>query len=154
MPLPPVAERFLRYVQIDTQSDPDSDTTPSTEKQKDLSRLLVDELKALGVDDATMDDYGYVFGAIASTLPAQQAAQSPVVALLAHVDTAPDESGTGVKPVVHYNYDGGILKLPGDPTVTLGAITLGIFHEIRIVVFQSPVAEPHVRLLPADHAVG
>lgn len=119
MPLPPVAERFLRYVQIDTQSDPDSDTTPSTEKQKDLSRLLADELKALGVDDAYLDDYGYVFGTIPSTLPAEQAAQSPVVALLAHVDTSPDESGTGVKPVVHVNYDGGLLKLPGDPSVTL-----------------------------------
>ncbi len=119
MPLPSVAERFLRYVQIDTQSDPDSDTTPSTEKQKDLSRLLAEELKALGVDDAYMDDYGYVFGTIPSTLPAEQAAQSPVVALLAHVDTAPDESGTGVKPMVHVDYDGGILTLPGDPAVTL-----------------------------------
>ena len=109
MTLPSVAERFMRYVQIDTQSDPDSDTTPSTEKQKDLSRLLADELKALGVDDAYMDDYGYVFGTIATTLPAEQAAQAPVVALLAHVDTAPDESGTGVKPMVHGNYDGGIL---------------------------------------------
>ena len=115
MPLPAVAERFLRYVQIDTQSDPDSDTTPSTEKQKDLSRVLAEELKALGAGDAFMDDYGYVFGTIPSTLPPKQAAQMPVVALLAHVDTAPDESGTGVKPVVHYNYDGGILSLPGNP---------------------------------------
>ena len=119
MPLPSVAERFLRYVQIDTQSDPDSETTPSTEKQKDLCRLLTSELKALGFDDAYMDQYGYVFVTIPTTLPAEKAAQRPVVALLAHVDTAPDESGTGVKPVVHYNYDGSLLRLPGDPAVTL-----------------------------------
>ena len=119
MPLPSVAERFLRYVQIDTQSDPDSETTPSTEKQKDLCRLLTSELKALGFDDAYMHQYGYVFVTIPTTLPAEKAAQRPVVALLAHVDTAPDESGTGVKPVVHYNYDGSLLRLPGDPAVTL-----------------------------------
>ena len=119
MPLPSVAERFLRYVQIDTQSDPDSETTPSTEKQKDLCRMLARELKAIGVEDAYMDAYGYVFGTIPATVSADAAAQMPVVALLAHVDTAPDESGTGVKPVVHHDYDGGLVRLPGDPAVTL-----------------------------------
>ncbi len=119
MPLPSVAERFLRYVQIDTQSDPDSETTPSTEKQKDLCRMLARELKELGVEDAYMDEYGYVFGTIPATIPADEAAQKPVLALLAHVDTAPDESGTGVTPVVHYNYDGSLLRLPSDPAVTL-----------------------------------
>ena len=119
MPHPPVAERFLRYVQIDTQSDPDSDATPSTEKQKDLSRLLARELKAMGVEDATMDDYGYVFGTIPSTLSDEEAAATPVLALLAHVDTSPDESGSGVKPVVHPRYDGGVLTLPGDPSIKL-----------------------------------
>ena len=119
MPHSPVAERFLRYVQIDTQSDPDSEATPSTEKQKDLSRLLARELKAMGVEDAAMDDFGYVFGTIPSTLPDEQAAATPVLALLAHVDTSPDESGAGVKPVVHPRYDGGVLALPGDPSVRL-----------------------------------
>ncbi len=115
----PVAERFLRYVQIDTQSDPDSDATPSTEKQKDLSRLLARELKTMGVEDASMDDYGYVFGTIPSTLSDERAARTPVLALLAHVDTSPDESGSGVTPVIHPSYDGGVLTLPGDPSVRL-----------------------------------
>ncbi|HMB89197.1 MAG TPA: peptidase T [Rhodothermales bacterium] len=119
MPLPAVAERFLRYVQIDTQSDPDSEATPSTEKQKDLSRLLAQELRELGVADAEMDEYGYVFGTIPSTLPPEQAARTPTLALLAHVDTSPDASGANVKPVVHSNYDGGVLTLPGDPSVML-----------------------------------
>ena len=117
-----VAERFLRYVQIDTQSDPNSDTTPSTEKQKDLSRLLLQELQAIGIADAVMDEYGYVFGTLPATLPPDVAARTPVVALLAHVDTAPDESGTNVKPIVHKNYDGSLLRLPGDPSVTLDPV--------------------------------
>jgi tripeptide aminopeptidase len=117
--LPPVADRFLRYVQIDTQSDPNSESTPSTLKQKDLGRLLVKELLAIGVNDAFMDEHGYVFGTLHSTLPTAQAAKTPVLALLAHVDTAPDESGTNVKPLVHPNYDGGVLALPGDPSVRL-----------------------------------
>lgn len=117
--LPSVAERFLRYVQIDTQSDPNATATPSTEKQKNLGRRLVEELQALGVTDARMDDYGYVYGTLPSTLPPAQAAATPVLALLAHMDTAPDASGTDVKPIVHKNYDGGILTLPGNPSVTL-----------------------------------
>lgn len=119
MSLPPVAERFLRYVQIDTQSDPTSKTTPSTEKQKDLSRLLAEELKQLGLEDAFMDAYGYVFATVPSTLPDEEAAQAPCLALLAHVDTSPDESGASVEPVVHPNYDGRVLALPGDPSIKL-----------------------------------
>ncbi|MEM1127793.1 MAG: peptidase T [Bacteroidota bacterium] len=115
--MPPVAERFLRYVRIDTQSDPASLTTPSTEKQKDLGRLLVDELQALGLSDAIMDDHGYVFATIPP--PDGSPADLPVLALLAHVDTSPDAPGAGVTPIVHPDYDGGVLALPGDPTVTL-----------------------------------
>lgn len=117
--LPPVAQRFLRYVQIDTQSDPDSETTPSTDKQKDLGRLLVSELTALGLDDAQMDRYGYVFATLPSTLPAEVAEATPTVALLAHVDTSPDAPGANVRPVVHFAYDGQPLALPGDPSVVL-----------------------------------
>ncbi len=118
-PLPPVARRFLRYVQIDTQSDPASEATPSTEKQKDLSRLLAQELRDLGARDAAMDACGYVYATLPATLPPAQAARVPVLALLAHVDTSPDAPGAGVRPVVHRRYDGGVLRLPGDPTVTL-----------------------------------
>jgi len=93
-------ERFLRYVRIDTQSDHNSDTFPSTAKQLDLSRLLVDELRAAGIDDVELTEHGYVF----ATLPGLDGA--PTVGLLAHVDTAPDASGTNVDPQVHENYDG------------------------------------------------
>lgn len=117
--LPGVAERFLRYVRIDTQSDRASDATPSTEKQKDLGRLLASELRAMGVADAAIDDHGYVYGNLASTLPPAEAAATPAVALVAHVDTSPDEPGGPVKPIVHRGYDGSVVTLPGDPTVTL-----------------------------------
>ncbi len=107
-----VKERFLRYVQIDTQSDPQSTTCPSTEKQKDLSRILVQELKDMGITDAHLDDHGYVY----ATIPANSAKQVPVICYCSHVDTAPDCTGQGVKPLVHTNYDGGNIVLPDDPT--------------------------------------
>jgi tripeptide aminopeptidase len=117
--LPGVAQRFVRYVQIDTQSDPTSETTPSTEKQKDLSRLLAQELGDLGADDVAMDEYGYVFATIPSTLPEDVAAQTPTLALLAHVDTSPDAPGANVIPTLHPDYDGSMIRLPGNPEVTL-----------------------------------
>jgi tripeptide aminopeptidase len=117
--LPGVVERFLRYVKIDTTSDPESTTTPSTEIQKDLSRLLADELRQLGIVDADMDEYGYVFATLPSTLSEKDAASTPTVALVAHVDTAPVEPGGPVKPMIHGNYDGSVISLPGEPSVTL-----------------------------------
>ena len=114
--LPSVASRFLRYVQIDTQSDPGSQTVPSTEKQKNLSRLLVEELVALGVADAHMDALGYVYATLPATISENQL---PVIGLLAHVDTSPDESGKNVKPVIHKNYAGGGITFSGDSSVTL-----------------------------------
>ncbi len=108
-------ERFLRYVQIDTQSDPDSQTIPSTEKQKDLSRLLVKELLEIGIKDAELDQYGYVY----ATIPANTDKKVPVICFCSHVDTAPDCSGAGVKPIVHANYKGQDLVLPDDPTIVI-----------------------------------
>jgi tripeptide aminopeptidase len=106
-----VAERFLRYVTIDTQSDPDSPTTPSTGKQKDLGRLLVEELRDIGLGDAEMDEYGYVY----ATLPGNSDKAVPVVCFCSHLDTSPDAPGAGVKPRVVKNYQGGDITLPGDP---------------------------------------
>ena len=117
--LPRVVQRFLRYVQIDTQSDPTSTTVPTTEKQKDLSRLLVQELRAMGVTDAEMDEYGYVYATLPSPLPHDIAEQTPVLALIAHIDTSPDETGTGVRPLIHENYQGQVIMLPGDSSVHL-----------------------------------
>ena len=110
-----VLERFLRYVQIDTQSDPHSETFPSTEKQKNLGRLLVEELHELGVQDAHLDEYGYVY----ATLPANTAEEVPVICLCAHMDTSPDANGAGVKPIVHHNWDGSPIALPEDPSVVI-----------------------------------
>jgi len=106
-----VAERFLRYVTIDTQSDPSSVSFPSTEKQKDLGRLLVEELLAIGVNDAHLDEYGYVYASI----PANTDKQVPVICFCSHMDTAPDCSGKNVKPIVHKNYQGQDIVLPDDP---------------------------------------
>lgn len=109
------AERFMRYVQIDTQSDPQSDSYPTTEKQKNLSSLLAEELKAMGIEDAHMDEYGYVY----ATIPATSEKKVPVICFCAHVDTAPDCSGTGVKPILHTNYQGQDIVLPDDKTQVL-----------------------------------
>jgi len=105
------SERFMRYVQIDTQSDPLSTSQPTTEKQKDLSRILVEELKIMGIKDAHLDEYGYVY----ATIPATSQKKVPVICFCAHVDTAPDASGTGVKPIRHNNYRGDDIVLPDDP---------------------------------------
>jgi tripeptide aminopeptidase len=106
------AERFLRYVQIDTQSDPHATSFPSNTKQLDLSRLLVQELQAMGVSDAAMDEWGYVM----ATIPATSPKNFPVICFCAHVDTAPDCPGANVKPIVHRNYQGQDLILPDDPS--------------------------------------
>jgi tripeptide aminopeptidase len=117
-PLPPVARRFCRYVQVDTQSDPDSEAVPTTERQKDLSRLLAEELRQVGIE-AALDAAGYVYARLPSILPPEQAARLPRVGLVAHVDTSPDEPGGPVRPYVHSNYSGGALPLPGAPGLTL-----------------------------------
>lgn len=105
-----ILDRFLRYVVIDTQSDPASSAQPSTEKQKDLGRLLVTELLALGLSDAHMDEHGNVY----ATLPANTPKAVPVVCFCSHMDTAPDFTGTGVKPNVVSNYQGDDIRLTGD----------------------------------------
>ena len=108
-----ITEKFMRYVQIDTQSDPESKTFPSTEKQKKLSRLLVDELQQMGVEDAEMDQWGYVFATIPGNSPKRNI---PTVCFCSHVDTAPDCSGSDVKPILHQNYQGQDIILPDDPS--------------------------------------
>jgi tripeptide aminopeptidase len=109
------AERFLRYVQIDTQSDPLSASYPTTEKQKNLSSILAEELKKIGIVDAQMDQWGYVY----ATIPSNTNKKVPVICFCAHVDTAPDCSGTNVKPIVHKNYQGQDIVLPDDTSQVL-----------------------------------
>ncbi|MRX47735.1 peptidase T [Pedobacter puniceum] len=110
-----VVERFLRYVQIDTQSNPYSETVPSTEKQKNLGRLLVKELQEIGLQDAEMDENGYVYASI----PSNTDKQVPVIFFCSHMDTSPDCSGENVKPIIHKNYQGEDIILPDDTSVIL-----------------------------------
>ena len=114
-------ERFLRYVAVDTQSDDNAACFPSTEKQKDLSRILVAELKALGCEDAAMDEWGYVMATVPGNLPAGHAAlgKVPTLGFLAHLDTYHATPGAGVKAQVIRDYRGGDIALPGDPGQTL-----------------------------------
>ncbi len=106
-------ERFLRYVRVDTQSARDRQGSPSTPGQLDLSRMLVGELHAIGLADASLDEHGYVF----ATLPTTVESDAPVIGLIAHVDVSPDAPGAGVEPIVHRDYDGGTVRLPRGDTV-------------------------------------
>ncbi len=108
-------DRFVRYVKIDTEADPASKTSPSTEKQFDLLNLLVDELKAIGAQDVTLTSYG----AVLATLPATVQTNAPTIGLLAHVDTAPQFSGKNVKPIIHRSYAGGDITFPDDAELVL-----------------------------------
>jgi len=114
-----IAKRFMRYVQIDTQSDPQSGTHPSTEKQKNLSKILVEELHQIGIANAEMDEFGYVYATIQSN---SNKKNIPVICFCSHVDTAPDCSGTNVKPILHQNYDGEDIVLPDDKTQVLNPV--------------------------------
>ncbi len=111
-----IADRFMRYVRIDTQSDPTSTAHPTTEKQKDLSKLLLKELFGMGITDASTDEFGYVYATI---LANSDKKNIPVICFCAHVDTAPDCSGTAVKPILHRYYDGADIVLPDDTTQVL-----------------------------------
>lgn len=108
-----VEERFMKYVQIDTTADPNSETFPSSMKQKDLAKVLVEELLEIGLEDAYMDEWGYVFATIPST---SRKDTIPTICFCSHMDTAPDCSGTNVKPIVHRSWDGSPIVLPDDTT--------------------------------------
>ncbi len=142
-----VLERFLRYVRIDTQSDPHSDTYPSTEKQKNLGRLLVEELRAMGVADAGLDEYGYVY----ATLPATTGKAVPVICFCSHMDTSPDSSGRGVVPIVHRDYDGSDIVLPDDPAVVLRPSK---HPHLRDKIGHDIVTASGATLLGADNKAG
>ncbi|MBI4720980.1 MAG: peptidase T [Chitinivibrionia bacterium] len=109
-----VLTRFERYVKFDTQSKEDAEGYPSTEKQLVLCKVLAEELRAMGIGNASVDAHGYVFGTLPSNLSASDAAKVPAIGFIAHVDTSPAVSGAGVQPIVHKNYRGGDIVLPGD----------------------------------------
>jgi tripeptide aminopeptidase len=140
-------ERFLKYVKIDTQSDPESKTYPSTEKQKDLGRLLADELLQIGVVDAHMDEFCYVYGTIDSNTDKKV----PVICFCAHMDTSPDSSGKNVKPVIHSGYSGGDIVLPGDPLQTLKP---SAHPELLNQIGNDIITSDGTTLLGADNKAG
>jgi tripeptide aminopeptidase len=142
-----VTERFLRYVTIDTQSDPESPASPSTEKQKDLGRVLVTELKAIGVADAHLDDYGYVYG----TIPANTTKKVPVICFCSHMDTSPDVTGKDVKPQVLKNYRGGDITLPGD---TSQVIRFAEHPALKNQIGNDIITTDGTTLLGADNKAG
>jgi len=147
MKYPNLLENFKKYVQIDTQSDPHSTSVPSTEKQKDLARLLVEQLLGMGIVDAHMDEKGYVY----ATVPASQGLESaPAVCFCAHMDTSPEYSGKGVVPILHENYDGGDIVLPkGDIVLTTKA-----FGPLKEMKGHTIITSDGSTLLGADNKAG
>ncbi len=148
-----VAERLMRYVQIDTQSDPNSLSFPSTEKQKDLSTLLLQELLTIGLVDATMDTNGYVMATIPATIEQEKldALKLPVLCFCAHVDTAPDCSGTNVKPILHKQYNGAPIVLPDDPAQI---ITVEKYPYLKNFIGKEIITASGKTLLGADDKAG
>ena len=142
-----VLDRLLRYVVIDTQSDPSSETQPSSEKQKDLGRLLVRELREIGLSDAHLDEHGNVY----ATLPANVDKAVPVICFCSHMDTAPDFTGTHVRPQVVRNYAGGDIALPGDPS---RVIRVSDNPELKDKIGHDIVTTDGTTLLGADDKAG
>ncbi len=142
-----VAENFTRYVRIDTQSDVNSKTVPSTLKQKDLSRLLVEELLSLGIADAHLDEKGYVY----ATIPSNTEKKVPVICFCSHVDTSPDSSGTDVKPLIHKNYQGQDLVLPDDHKII---IRLSEHPDLKDQIGNDVITASGKTLLGADDKAG
>ena len=143
-----VEERFVKYVQIDTTADPISPSFPSSEKQKDLARVLVQELQEIGIKDAEMDEWGYVYATIESNSENDKA---PTICFCSHIDTAPDCSGTNVKPIVHRKYDGNPITLPDDTTQI---ITTERHPYLKSKIGDDLVTASGLTLLGADDKAG
>jgi tripeptide aminopeptidase len=144
---PTVLDRFLRYAVIDTQSDPASKSQPSTEKQKNLGRVLVEELLEIGLADAHLDEHGYVY----TTIPANTAKTVPVICFCSHMDTAPDFTGTNVKPQIVRNYQGGDIRLTGDPQQV---IRVADHPELKNQIGNDIITTDGTTLLGADDKAG
>jgi tripeptide aminopeptidase len=143
-----LTQRFMRYVKIDTQSDPNSNSFPSTEKQKDLSQLLAAELTAMGINNVETDVYGYVY----ANLPANSTKINiPVICFCSHIDTAPDCSGSNVKPMLHHQYDGKDIVLPDDNSQVLSSNT---FPYLQQHIGQDIITASGLTLLGADDKAG
>src|SRR5471030_2078312 len=143
-----VAERFLRYVIVDTQSDPSSITCPSTLKQKNLGKILVDELLSIGVTDTNIDQFGYVYATIAANT---NKLNVPVICFCSHMDTSPDCSGLNVKPIVHKNYTGADIILPDDESQVL---RMSEHPDLKNQLGNDVITASGTTLLGADNKAG
>lgn len=142
-----IKDRFISYVEIDTQSDPNSDTTPSTEKQWNLANKLVEELKDMGMEDVTIDEHAYIM----ATLPSNVAHEVPVIGFIAHFDTTPDYSGTNVRPQVIENYDGEDIRLDSEGKMILSP---DYFEDLKQYKGQTLITTDGTTLLGADDKAG
>jgi len=142
-----VTDRFLRYTAIDTQSDPCSESSPSTEKQKNLGSLLVSELLQMGLSDAHLDDFGYVY----ATIPGTSEKEVPVICFCSHMDTSPDCSGENVKAIVHKNYQGQDIILPDDQTQI---ISMKDHPDLQNQIGNDLITASGSTLLGADNKAG
>ncbi len=140
-----VHERFLNYVKIDTQSVHDAEKIPSSEKQKDLGRLLVEEMISIGIEDAYMDENGYVYGTVKGNTDA------PVIGFIAHMDTSPDMPGSGVKPKIIYNYDGSDIMLNDEKQIVMKT---EMFEHLSKYIDQDLIVTDGTTLLGADDKAG
>ena len=139
--------RFIKYAEIDTQSDASSPTCPSTLKQKNLGNLLVGELLEMGITDAQMDDNGYVY----ATIPATSEKVAPVICFCSHMDTSPDCSGENVKPIIHKNYQGEDLILPDDHSIVL---KMNEHRDLKHQIGNDVITASGTTLLGADNKAG
>jgi len=139
--------RFTEYVKIDTQSDPESVSIPSTEKQKNLGKVLVTQLLEIGIADAHLDEYGYVY----ATIPSNTTKNVPVICFCSHMDTSPDCSGYGVKPIIHVNYQGQDLVLPDDHSVVL---RMSEHKDLKDQIGNDIITASGTTLLGADNKAG
>jgi tripeptide aminopeptidase len=142
-----VTDRFLKYVKIDTQSDPESPTCPSTMKQKNLGKILVEELLAMGISDAHLDEHGYVY----ATIPSNTTKNVPVICFCSHMDTSPDCTGENVKPQLWANYDGKDIVLPGD---TSQVIRFAEHPDLATQIGNTVITTDGTTLLGADNKSG
>ncbi|MGD9569361.1 MAG: peptidase T [Sedimentibacter sp.] len=142
-----VQDRFLNYVKFDTQSVPDLEVIPSSEKQKDLGRYLVDEMKAIGIDDAFMDEHGYVYG----TIPSNKNENAPTIGFIAHMDTSPDMPGHNIKPKIIHNYDGKDIILNEEKNIVMKT---EMFEHLLDYVGDDLIVTDGTTLLGADNKAG
>ena len=143
-----VLERFLRYIAVDTMSEPEKEMIPSTEKQKDLAKMLTEELRSMGANEVKMDEHGYVYGTIPATCTDKKI---PVLGFIAHMDTAPAYSGANVKPQIVKNYDGGTILMNQDTGLSMGPEQ---YPDLLRYVGQDLITTDGTSLLGADDKAG